>query len=316
MVFHWIWTGINVGNKLWVAVNPLFYLRPVFYLLWLHLSLWLLLLPAHDHVWYQPLMAVLALGRMVSFISIGHSSYNVFHSDNLSKPSFSLCYIQHHSLCEHHNETGFVNDLWLFYQQPTSEWSSLSLTCQRNTACNLYCFQTTLKYHFPAHSLCFLDTIIPPNQHHSPEYSIPSCIDIIIISPICNWNPIMAVLSLSHQHSLLVPVPYDKHPTHSNTLPFTTIEAFTYSFYYCHSLQSMVPITLAVIQPIRWIHDTHNVQDMFHWRRWDQNQLSFHRRKRIPRWSWWGHLHLLSRWVAILSPKQLDNIITRKVKIK
>ena len=99
MVFHWIWTGINVGNQLWVIRDPLFYLRPVFYLLWLHLSLWLSLLPAHDHcVWYQPLMAVLALGRMVSFINIGHSSYNVFPSDYLSKPSFSLCYIQHHSL--------------------------------------------------------------------------------------------------------------------------------------------------------------------------------------------------------------------------
>ena len=32
---------------------------------------------------------------------------------------------------------------------------SLSLTCQRNTTCNLYCFQMTLKYHFPTHSLCF-----------------------------------------------------------------------------------------------------------------------------------------------------------------
>ena len=73
-------------------------------------------------------MAVLALARMVSFISIGHSSYNELPSDYLSKPSFSLCYIQHHSLCEHHhNETGFVNTLWLFFQQPTSEWSSLSL---------------------------------------------------------------------------------------------------------------------------------------------------------------------------------------------
>ena len=121
VIFHWIWTGINVGNQLWVIRDPLFYLRLVLSLLWLHLSLWLLLLPAHDHLWYQPLMAVLALGRMVSFINIGHSSYNEFHSDNLSKPSFSFCYIQHHSLCEHHNETGFVNDLWLFYQQPTSE---------------------------------------------------------------------------------------------------------------------------------------------------------------------------------------------------
>ena len=78
VVFHWIWTGINVGNQLWVAVDPLFYLRPVLSLLWLHLSLWLLLLPAHDHLCYQPLMAVLALGRMVPFISICHSSYMSF----------------------------------------------------------------------------------------------------------------------------------------------------------------------------------------------------------------------------------------------
>ena len=107
---------------------------------------------------------------------------------------------------------------------------SLSLTCQRNTTCNLYCFQMTLKLHIPTHSLCFLDTIIQPNQHHSPEYSIESCIDIIIISPICNWNPIMAQSSSFHQQSPFAPVPYDKQPTHSNTLPFTTIEAYTYSF--------------------------------------------------------------------------------------
>ena len=141
---------------------------------------------------------------------------------------------------------------------------SLSLTCKRNTTCNLCCFQMTLKYHFPAHSLCFLDIIIPPNQHHSPEYPIPLCIDIIIISPICNWNPIMALSSSSHQHSPFAPVPYDKHPTHSNTFPFTTIEAFTSIFYSYLSLQSMVLIIHAVIQPIRWIHDTHNVQDMLH----------------------------------------------------
>ena len=91
--------------------------------------------------------------------------------------------------------------LWTSQWNRICEWSvivlsttnkriiSLSLTCKRNTTCNLYCFQTTLKYHFPAHSLCFLDTIIQPNQHHSPEYPKPSCIDIIIISPICNWNP-------------------------------------------------------------------------------------------------------------------------------
>ena len=175
------------------------------------------------------------------------------------------------------------------------EWSVINLsttnrrmiffviTCQKSTTCNLCCFQMPLKYHFPTHSLCFLDTIIPPNQHHSPEYPKPSCIDIIIISPICNWNPIMAQSSSFHQHSPFVPVPYDKQSTHSNTLPFTTIEAHTYSFYSCLSLQSMVPIIHAVIQPIRWIHGTHNVQDMFHWRRWDQNQLSFHRRKQVSR---------------------------------
>ena len=168
VVFHCLWTGINVGNQLWVAVDPLFYLRPVFYLLWFHTVVDCCYYPLMTIVWYQPLMAVLALGRMVSFINIGHSSYNEFPSDYLSKSSFSLGYIQHHSLCEHHhNETGFVNDLWLTYQQPTGEWSSLSLTCQRNTTCNLYCFQMTLKYHFPTYSLCFLDIIIPPNQHHA-----------------------------------------------------------------------------------------------------------------------------------------------------
>ena len=127
-------------------------------------------------------MAVLAFGRMVSFISICHSSYNVFHSDNLSKPSFSLCYIQHHSLCEHHhNETGFVNDLWLTYQQPTGEWSSLSLTCKRNTTCNLYCFQNNtqvsfsnafplfLRYNHPTKSTSFnrvSNTLMHWYHHH------------------------------------------------------------------------------------------------------------------------------------------------------
>ena len=122
MVFHWIWTGIHVGNQLWVIRDPLFYLQPVLSLLWLHLSLWLLLLPAHDHCVLSASHDSV-LGRMVSFINIGHSSYNELHSDNLSKPSFSLRHIQHHSLCEHHHsEAGFVNDLWLFFQQPTREW--------------------------------------------------------------------------------------------------------------------------------------------------------------------------------------------------
>ena len=94
---------------------------------------------------------------------------------------------------------------------------SLSLTCQRSTACNLHCFQMTLEYHLLAHSLCFLDRIIPPNQHHSTEYPMPSCIDIIIISPICNWYFIMAQSSSFYQHSPFVSVSYDKQLTHSNT---------------------------------------------------------------------------------------------------
>ena len=143
--------------------------------------------------------------------------------------------------------------------------TSLPLTCQRSTTCNLYCFQMTLKYHIPTHSLCFLDTIIPPNQQPSPEYPKPSGIDIIIILPICNWNPIMAVLSSSHQHSPFAPVPYDQQPTHSDTLQFTTIEAYTYSFYSYPSLQSMVPITYAITHTNkRRNHDTPSVQEMVH----------------------------------------------------
>ena len=123
VIFHWIWTGIHVDNQLWVTVDPLFYLRPVFYLLWFHTVVWLSLLPADDHCVISASHDSV-LGRMVSFINIGHSSYNELPSDNLSKSSFSLCYIQHHSLYEHHHsEAGFVNTLWLFYQQPTREWS-------------------------------------------------------------------------------------------------------------------------------------------------------------------------------------------------
>ena len=141
----------------------------------------------------------------------------------------------------------------------------MPLTCQRSTTCNLYCFQTTPKYHFPTHSLCFLDTIIPPNQHHSPEYPMPLCVITITILPICNWNPIMALSSSFHQHSPFVPVPYVQHPTHSNTLPFSTMEAYTSSFYSYPSLQTMVPITYAITHTNkRWIHDTHNVQEMVH----------------------------------------------------
>ena len=156
---------------------------------------------------------------------------------------------------------------------------SLSLTCQRNTTYNLCCFQMTLKYHFPTHSLCFLDTIIQPNQHHSTEYPKPSCIDIIIISPICNWNLTMALSSLHfiniHRlfpfHMISIPrIQTHSHSEPSKHSPTSSILATLCSPWF--------QITLAVIQPIRWIHGTHNVQDMFHWRRWDQNQLSFHRR--------------------------------------
>ena len=242
VIFHWIWTGTNVGNQLWVAVDPLFYLRLVFYLLWLHTVVRLLLLPAHDHCvisashgsactrengilhQYRPFL--------IHWVSFGLLIKTVILLMLHSTPFALWTSPKWNRIC-----------VWSVIALSTTNkrMISLSLTCQRNTTCNLYCFQTTLKYHIPTHSLCFLDIIIPPNQHHSPEYPKPSCIDIIIISPICNWNPIMTVLSSSHQHSPFAPVPYDQQPTHSNTLPFTTIEAHTYSFYSCHSLQSMVP---------------------------------------------------------------------------
>ena len=43
---------------------------------------------------------------------------------------------------------------------------------KRSTTCNLYCFQMTLKYHLPTHSLCFLDTIIHQISiiHQSIQY--------------------------------------------------------------------------------------------------------------------------------------------------
>ena len=77
VIFHWIWTGIHVDNQLWVIRDPLFYLRPVLSLLWLHLSLWLSLLPADDHCVLSASHGSV-LGRMVSFISICHSSYMSF----------------------------------------------------------------------------------------------------------------------------------------------------------------------------------------------------------------------------------------------
>ena len=134
--YEWLWILSSISNPYSTFYDSTYLFDYCYY-------------PLMTIVWYQPLMAVLALGRMVSFISIGHFLYNEFPSDYSSKPLFSLCYSQHHSLCEHHhNETGFVNDLWLFYQQPTSEWSSLSLTCQRNTTCNLYCFQNNTQVSF------------------------------------------------------------------------------------------------------------------------------------------------------------------------
>ena len=70
VIIHWIWTGINVGNQLWVAVDPLFYLRPVLSLLWFHTVVWLSLLPADDHLWYQPLMTVYSGEWYPSSISV------------------------------------------------------------------------------------------------------------------------------------------------------------------------------------------------------------------------------------------------------
>ena len=187
VVFHCIWTGINVGNQLWVTVDPLFYLQPVFYLLWLHLSLWLSLLPADDHCvlsashgsactrengilhQYRPFL--------IQWVSFGQLIKTVILLMLHSTPFALWTLPQWNRICEYSVTVLSTTNKRII---------SLSLTCQRNTTCNLYCFQTTLKYHLPTHSLCFLDTIIQPNQHHSPEYPKPSCIDIIIISPICN----------------------------------------------------------------------------------------------------------------------------------
>ena len=242
VVFHWIWTGINVGNQLWVTLIIIFYPRPVFYLLWLHTVVWLLLSPARDHY----------------VISASHSSACIrengilhqYRSFLIQWASFGLLIKTVILLMLH--STPFA--LWTSPQwNRICEWSVINLSTTNKRiiffVINLSkgvllvistAFKTTLKYHFPTHSLCFLDTIIPPNQHHSTEYPKPSCIDIIIISPICNWNP-MAQSSSSHQHSPFVPVPYDQQPTHSDTLQFTTIEAYTYIFYSYLSLQSMVP---------------------------------------------------------------------------
>ena len=163
-------------------MNSIFYLRPVFYLLWFHLSLWLSLLPAPDH-------CVLSASHD-SACTRKNGILHQYRSFLIQCVSFGQL-IKTVILLRLHS-TPFA--LWTSPQwNRICEWSvtvlsttnkriiSLSLTCQRNTTCNLHCFQMTLKYHLPTHSLCFLDTIIPPNQHHSPEYSKPSCIDIIII---------------------------------------------------------------------------------------------------------------------------------------
>ena len=141
MVFHWIWTGINVDDKLWVTMNSIFYLRPVLSLLWLHLSLWLLLLPAHDYC----------------VISASHGSVCTRENGTLHQyrpfliqcVSFGLLIKTVILLMLH--STPFA--LWTSQWNRICEWSvivlsttnkrmiSLSLTCQRNTTCNLYCFQ-------------------------------------------------------------------------------------------------------------------------------------------------------------------------------
>ena len=153
--------------------------------------------PLMTIVCYQPFMAVLALGRMVSFINIGHSSYNEFHSDYSSKPSFSLGY------------TPFA--LWTSPQwNRICEWSvivlsttnkriiSLSLTCKRNTTCNLYCFQNNtqvsfsnafplfLRYNHPTKSTSFtrvFNTIMHWYHHHITYLQLKSHHGIILFIP-------------------------------------------------------------------------------------------------------------------------------------
>ena len=185
--------------------------------------------------------------------------------------------------------------LWTSQWNRICEWSvivlsttnkrmiSLSLTCQRNTTCNLYCFQMTLKYHFPTHSLCFW--ILSSNQINIIHQSIQNHHALISSSyhlfaiEIPSWHyPLHSI----NNHRLL-PFHMISNPliqTHSHSQPSKHTPAASILASLCNP---WFQITLAVIQPIRWIHGTHNVQDMFHWRRWDQSQLSFHRRKRIPR---------------------------------
>ena len=187
VIFHWIWTGINVGNKLWVTVDPLFYLWPVLSLLWFHTVVWLSLLPADDHLWYQPLMTVYSgewypssisvIPHPMSFLRTTHQNryspyvtFNTIRSVNITTMKQDLCMICDCSINNQQANNLFVINL--------SKGVLLVISAA---------FKTTLKYHLPTHSLCFLDTIIQLNQHHSTEYPKP-CIDIII-SPICNWNP-------------------------------------------------------------------------------------------------------------------------------
>ena len=236
MVFHWIWTGIIVSNQLWVTLDPLFYLRLVFYLLWLHLSLWLLLQPAHDH-------CVISASHG-SACTRENGTLHQYRSFLIQWASFGLLIKTVILLTSH--STPFA--LWTSPQwSRICEYSvinlsttnkriiSLPLTCQRNTTCNLYCFQMTLKYHLPTHSLCFLDIIIPPNQHHSPEYPIPSFIDIIIISPICNWNPTWHYpLHPINTHRLL--------PFHMISIPL--IQTHSHSEPLKHTPTSSIPTSL------------------------------------------------------------------------
>ena len=239
VIFHWIWTGINVGNQLWVILDPLFFSWSVFFLLWLHTVVWQLLLPAHDHCVISAFHG--------GFCTWENGILHQYRSFLIQWVSFGLLiktvvFLMLHSILFALRTSPQWNRIYkwsvIVLSTPDKRMISLSLTCQRSTACNLYCFQMTLEYHLLAHSHCLLDRIIPPNQHHSTEYPMPSCIDIII-SPICNWNFIMAQSSSFYQHLPFVPVPYDKHPTHSNTLSFTTIEAYTSSFYSCLSFQSV-----------------------------------------------------------------------------
>ena len=163
----------------------------------------------HSGEWYPS--SVSAIPHTMSFLRTTHqnrhspyATFNTIRSVNITTMKQDLCMI-----CDCSINNQQENDLFV-------------INLSKNTTCNLYCFQMTLKYHLPTHSLCFLDIIIPPNQHHSTEYPKPSCIDIIIISPICYWNPTWHYPLHSINIHRLLPFHMISNPliqTHSHSQP-------------------------------------------------------------------------------------------------